>query len=34
LATEAAVVDMIKQGAAKGLWSYAKREKTKPKKDS
>lgn len=34
LAVEAAVVDMIKQGAAKGLWSYAKREKTKPKKDS
>lgn len=24
LATEAAVVDMIKQGAAKGLWSFAK----------
>lgn len=34
LATEAAVVDMIKQGAAKGLWSYAKPAKSKPKKDS
>ena len=33
LATEAAVVDMIKQGAAKGLWSYAKPAKSKPKKD-
>jgi len=32
LATEAAVVDMIKQGEVKKLWSYAKPEKAKPKK--
>jgi curli production assembly/transport component CsgG len=33
LAVEAAVVDMIKQGATKGLWSYAKSERAKPKKN-
>lgn len=31
LATEAAVVDMIKQGIGKGLWSYAPVEKPAPK---
>jgi curli production assembly/transport component CsgG len=31
LATEAAVVDMIKQGAAKGLWKFAPVEKPEPK---
>lgn len=30
LATEAAVVDMIKQGAAKGLWKFDKRSSAKP----
>lgn len=33
LATEAAVVDMIKQGAAKGLWAFAPTEKSVAKTD-
>ena len=34
LATEAAVVDMIKQGAAKGLWAFAPVEKPAPKTEA